>query len=60
MCSFLTNLPVYSTRIAIAVQQQRASESADEMALRLVKDSLPEKHKHEHTQDSLVTRPEMR
>ena len=40
---FKKNLQVYSTtkskRIAIAMQQQRASESADEIASRLVKDS---------------------
>ena len=41
--SFKTKPPVYSTRrskrIAIAMQQQRATESADGVALRLVKDS---------------------
>ena len=41
--SFKKNLPVYSSmkrkRIAIAVKQQRAAESEDEIASRLVKDS---------------------
>ena len=39
--SFKTKRPVYSTRKSkrIAMKQQRASESADDVALRLVKDS---------------------
>ena len=39
--SFKTKPPVYSTRESkrIAIQQQRATESADEIGLRLLKDS---------------------
>ena len=37
-------VPLESKRIAIAVQQQRASESADEIALRLVKNMLQSRY----------------
>ena len=61
--SFKKNLPVYSTRkskrIAITMQQQRASDSADENALRLVKDSTREAQKRAlETSDETLYRQE--
>ena len=61
--SFKTKPPVYSTRrskrIAIATQQQRATESADEIALRLVKDSTRKAQKRAlETSDETSSRQE--
>ena len=59
--SFKTNRPVYSTRKSkrIAMQQQRASESADEIALRLVKDTTRKVQKRAlETSDETLYRQE--
>ena len=61
--SFKIKPPVYSTRrskrIAIATQQQRATESADEIALRLVKDSTRKAQKRAlETSDETSSRQE--
>ena len=40
--------------IAIAVQQQRASEPADETALRIVKDSIRKAQKRTYTGYSII------
>ena len=59
--SFKTSRPVYSTRKSkrIAMQQQRASESADEIASRLVKDSTRKAQKRAlETSDETLYRQE--